>query len=250
MIEKSTRVRTVPGWISRWLPPSADPAKVREFASLAGTRFDEVQSIVFAPFPYGPDELLVVLSDDVPFVPVINGEIIALVPPDVRVTCFRHRELFELAIPGMVNPIMMDTYPISAFWLRYASELLYGADVREDIPAAAWTQQQASRSIYMAIDPGRQNNTISCVVRQDYSSLCENIKTVVLLSILAALLTRGEWHVEPESIIDRFLEAFPDFSVTIDQLEKALEAGSDEEAYHLLFVYDVFLRRMLKEMYV
>lgn len=251
-MKKGTRVQTAPGWISRWLPLSADPVKVREFATRLGDEFDEVQSILFAPFPYGPDELLVVLSDQATFVPLIQGRIMALDPPDVRVTCHRHRELFELTMPGLVNPIMTDTYAISAFWLRYTSEVLYGEDVREAIPVRAWTRQDAARPIIVAMDVGRQNLVLMPVVNRNYEQLGYSITAIVVLSMLAALLTRGEWWVEPESIVNRFRDAFPSIRETIDRLDEALEPDvfGDEEAYHLVFIFDSFLRRMLKEMYL
>lgn len=91
---------------------------------------------------------------------------------------------------------------------------------------------------------------LSRIIKGKYEGAVIYAKSVFIMTALAALLTRGEWCINPDELFDRFLVAFPAANDSIRQVEEALGPGpiGEEEACHLLYLYDVFLRVMLEEL--
>jgi hypothetical protein len=242
-MDKPFEATPVPAWVSRWMVPSADPGDISSFVGRVVATDMATESVMYAPFPYGPDELLVVLPDDAVSVPEIYGKLSAFAPSSVRLTCLRKRELFELGIGGYVAPSMTATYGVSAFWLRYGSSLMQGTDSRDLIPVRAWTQQEAKLTGLLAVY-FRHHVTHANLVRHGANRLATAVSRAIGLMMLSALFVVHPRCVTPSELETLFAHTYPVVAPHAEELAAALEGEplDDENCYHISFLYDRFLR--------
>lgn len=186
---------------------------VAEFAARVSERVGaRVESVLRYPHPFTGGGLVVVFADDAGFLPDLIAEVYGCAPPrGLALHCLRLSELHELSMPGLFQPPESVNEQTSLpYYLKYKGALLAGRDVRDEVvlprdARAVLDHHLEACAVYL-----RAHGVLRWLAKREYRLLFEQLDRHLRSLMATALLTRGQWEVEAETVPELFRLAFAD----------------------------------------
>jgi hypothetical protein len=215
-----------------------------------------VESIVYYPYAFAGEGLLIVLNENVGFVPNAVAKIYSCVPPRIQLYCLRKHELFQLSMPGQFldsDRAALNDHPHVAFGVKYKSSLLYGADIRGRIRLPSDARDLLKIHIERGVFYLRNSRILQLLMKKKYLALIEELDKHLRHIMMTALLTNDEWAVNGETVPALFQALYPDKALKQIWMEfDALLSGaevSDEvlyrrRAFEAVWLFESFLKRL------
>jgi hypothetical protein len=215
-----------------------------------------VESIVYYPYAFAGAGLLIVLNENAGFFPNAVAKIYSCVPPGIKLFCLQKHELFQLSIPGqfldLVRGVPSD-HPHVAFWVKYKSSLLYGADIRDHIRLPSDTRELLKIHIERCIFYLRNTRILQLLMEKKYLALIEELDKHLRHVMMTALLANDEWAVNGETVPALFQTLYPDnalkqiwmeFNALLSGVEVSDEVLNRERAFEAVWLFESFLKRL------
>ena len=179
--------------------------RVQEFASRVIDRLEgRIESITAYSHPFTNGGLVIVFKDEAGFVPDLIAEVYDCDPPNITLYCLRRAELFQISSPGVFGwPNPLEEKPLLAYRVKFGGQAIYGRDIRGEIAVpdkpALLLEPQVQRCKQFI-----RNWMLDQFRRKNYAGIIKEMNRQTKYLMAIALLARGEWDVEAESIPDRF----------------------------------------------
>lgn len=176
----------------------------------AGRRRQHLESILYYPHPFTPGGLIFVFEDEVELLNLI-ADVYQEAPTGLSLHCLRHRELFELALPGIfAPPLQVNERPHLPYWLKHKGLVLYGRDLRQEVQPATEPRMLLAGHIGGCMDYLRRYGILTLLIEDRYSKLLQILEREMKYLMATALLIHNEWDVNLETIPEHFWRFFPD----------------------------------------
>ena len=209
-------------------------------------RLAPVSVIEFA-HPMGFQGLLVVLSrsahaakDTIPAV-YAGGQQLAI-------TCIWQDETPLLALPNSLYPHLSAI----ANWMKYRSRLLFGQEVRNDIPDSLLRPDLLTWHLEQLRLHARNHVILRLLMENRFDTLRVELAHLSCLTQMSALLSAGDWEVTYQSAKTRFGRQYADSpaSLALKNLEcglavsqQAAREQSSDDIYHVVWLFEEFIRQ-------
>jgi hypothetical protein len=163
----------------------------------------------------------------------------------MNVICVRRSELFQLSLPSP------DAAAFSLpYWIKETGHLLWGRDVRPEIPFPKSNRQLLAYHIDWI--HASRHRILSYLVQRRYSDLKRYLRRERTLLICTALLQRQVWRVYPETVAKQFAGTYadPDLERNIREfsLVSRMQSDCDEEqrrlAHKCVWLFERFVTRL------
>lgn len=214
-----------------------------------------VESVILYEHPFTKGGLVIVFDDD-------EEDLIGLIadvyrhplPHGLSLHCLRRDELFELSMPGIFTlSFRINEHPHLPFYVKHKSALLYGRDLRDEVVPFTDPRVLLDNHIEGCQTNLRTLGICRWLLRGQHLVLIEELDKQMRYLMGTALLTRGEWEVDMESLPGRFGAAFADRPLQATWHGYAELAGSGGEAdeatgrrraFEAVWLFESFLRRL------
>lgn len=177
---------------------------------LAGQLRDHLISVLYYPHPFGEGGFVAVFEDGRGGFVDLVARAFSCVPPGTHLTCVRRSELRELSLPIHSWLDATNRHIPLPFWLRHSGVVLYGADVRDEIPLPPDPVALLDVHIEVTLHYMRNHIILGKCVRGDYEGLIRRLDSQMRRLMATALLARGEWDVSSDAAPGRFFRAGAD----------------------------------------
>jgi hypothetical protein len=193
---------------------SVNPADIQAYVDrLVARAGGNLESVVLSPFPFCGSQLLVVCRGNVPYLHEVMVAATLCDPPDVLTHWIRGSELRELSLPFGAVAVWFwwkqaGEYPGWSYWLRNRGTVLYGRDVRAEIPLPRDTRAMLEAFLAGSITYNRALLPVPFLIQQRYGELVEILSRLCRRLMATGLLLRDQWEIEEGTVLDRFSCAF------------------------------------------
>lgn len=168
------------------------------------------------PHPFSKGGFLIVIKHDVDSLLKCVADIYRCLPPlGKSMNILRRSELSQLALPGLYAwPYFVNERPHLPYLLRHKADLLYGSDIREEIPAPgdprlALMQHVEACKLYV-----RSQGVVKWLSQHEYMLLIRELDNHFRYLMATALLMFNHWDVEFESLPEQFSSYFANHPAT------------------------------------
>jgi hypothetical protein len=175
-----------------------------------------IESVVFSPLPFIEGQLLVVCAEEAMFIPDLVAAAASCDPPKVAFHWLRGSELWQLALPLGVAAYTSDRtggYPGFSYWLRHEGRVLWGRDLRPSIPLPPDPRRLLRAHLLASITWVRNHTILRYLERRCYTLLIEELGEHTRHLAATALLVRGLWRVQPDTVFTLLGSSFDDPSL-------------------------------------
>jgi hypothetical protein len=229
-------------------------ASITEFAKSVVDRLGEqIECILYYPHPFHVGGVVVVLRDDSePFL-YFASEVYSCARMGISLHCLRQAELFKLSLPGIfVLPNPVSEHLHLALWLKQRGVVLYGRDVRDEIPSPINQHLLLKIHIEACQHSIRPGLILLCLMGKAYSELIDVMNAQVRYLMATALLMRGIWDVSMETVPAHFESLYKDEQmneisqklVSLYQVDPTNEYACRKAAYESVWLFESFLRHL------
>lgn len=212
---------------------------------------DRVESLMSYPHPFSKGGFLIVVRDDVDSFLECVADIWRCLPPlGKAVHVLRPSELSELGLSGLHTwPLFVNEHPHLPHLLRHKGELLYGADIREQLPPpcaprVALEQHVEACKLFM-----RSQGLLRWLSQPDYALVFRQLDFHFRYLMATALLQFEEWDVDFENVSERFTLQFANHpsTKTWQEFQCIARGSSDSRAAALeaAWLFECFLRQVV-----
>ncbi len=222
----------------------------RLLANLGG----QVESILFYPHPFSEGGVIIVFCDGAQStLELVSKVYLSNPPPPLALYCLRREELFTLSLPGLFQlPDLVSEHLYLAYWLKHKGTVLYGSDLRDQISLPPNPKALLDLHIEACLHSVRTYHILQHLVNKEYSALIERLLQMTRSLMSTALLTRGHWDVQLETIPTQFDEVFADSQaqkIWADLLDLEKVAAEDkraarQSAFEAAWLFECFIRRI------
>lgn len=232
---------------------------IAEFVeSYAAPLSGRVVSVVRYEHPFTQGGLVIVFDDGESDVLGLIGEVYRHgPPPGLSLHCLRREELFQLSTPGIFTlPLEVNEHPHLPFYVRHKGVVLFGHDIRGEVEPHADARVLLDNHIEGCMTNFRTLGIMSWLHRRQYLRLVGELDKQLRYLMATALLVRGEWEVEFDSLPQRFDARFADARLKAtwqdyaDLRARAEGAGESDEAaqrasaFEAVWLFESFMRRL------
>ncbi len=211
------------------------------------------ESVLYYPHPFNRGGFVVVLPDE--GVDLLERLVSAYAgaPPDVMVTVLRRSELAELSYPGMFVPTDVNPRVHLALWLKHKGSVLFGADLREEIPEPETDPGLLLEAHLAGCALSLRSAVLERLLEGKYLALVRELDRQARYLMATALRARDEWDVDLETLPERFARVFADAALrdafagvaaVRERMESSPDAESRDLALEAVWSVDRFVRRL------
>jgi hypothetical protein len=230
--------------------------EIKGFAKRVAARLPEqVESIIYYPHPFTHGGIVIVFNDSIGFLPDYVSEIYRCLPlPHLSIHYLRSSELFQLALPGLFTmPAAINEQPHLALSLKHKGTVLYGRDLREEVPvptnpAAVLNNHIEGCRVHLPL-----HGWLRWLGNREYLALLEELDRQVRYLLATALLLHNQWDVEMENLPEQFGHYFADhparqvcdqFFALRERVEAADEDSLRARAFEAVWLFESLLREL------
>lgn len=221
-------------------------------AGLTESDSGNLASVLRYPHPFSAGGLVVVFDDRAGSYSKLHAAITRAVPPQCALSVVKRTHLFVLALPRIDFAFPPFEYPHMVFFLKHRGEILYGEDVRGEIPPLSGAKYALEHILDIMACWFRDHGILRDLQQRAYQSLIDNIDMRLRFLMSVALLVRcGEWDVEAETVAPRFFteirddelkEIWRDFEGLGQEVGVQEEEGSRSAAFRAAWLFEAFSR--------
>jgi hypothetical protein len=184
--------------------------KINQFAERVTADTDIVDSIMAYPHPFTNGGVVVVFNKAAGSYSQLHSTVVRAVPPTGEMHIVKRSDLFLLSIPRF-SPLAPLDYPHMVFFLKSRGRLVYGEDLREDIPNPSCIDSMLIHLLDTTACWFRAHNILHGLATYAYASLIEAIDARLRFLMAITLLCRsGKWDVQASSVPADFFSEFAD----------------------------------------
>lgn len=228
-----------------------DTTDLQQFTQ-ALQRHGAVESILAYPHPLHPGGLIVFAAARGDAWLDLVGEAYRLVPQTATLHCLRPSESELLAQPGLFAPPMaVNEFPHLLFWLLHRGQVLYGKDVRPELPAPRVHPYLLAAHVDACTDTLRRYGILPLLLSGHFPQLVEMLALEARRLMTTALLMQQQWDVSLETVPGLFLSSLPDPQLADlwQQLcalsqQAASQGASEEDAARAVWLFESFRARL------
>jgi hypothetical protein len=231
-------------------------ASITEFAeAVVGRLGEQVESVLYYPHPFHVGGVVVVLRDDCESLLDSVSEVYSCAQLRISLHCLRRAELFKLSLPGMfVLPNPVSEHLHLAMWLKHRGVVLYGRDLRDEIPPPINQHLLLNIHIEACQHSVRPGIILTSLMTKTYPQLIDWMNMQARYLMATALLVRGVWDVSMETIPAQFESLYRDDQMrevsqklaSLYQVDPANEHACRRAAYESVWLFESFLRQLRK----
>ncbi len=220
-------------------------------ARLTGRDSGNVASVLRYPHPFSAGGLVVVFDDPAGSYSKLHAAVTRAVPPQGALYVVKRADLFVLAL--QIRPTGFE-YPHMVFFLKHRGEILYGEDLRGEIPPLSTTKYMLEHVLDVMACWFRDHGILHNLQQGAYQSLIDEIDMRLRFLMSVALLARcGEWDIEADSVPARFFaeirddqlkEVWREFEGLRQEVGAQEEEGSRSAAFEAAWLFEAFFRRL------
>ena len=201
--------------------PEAVTGFVDRLIHATGTK---VVSLVYSPLPFTEGQLLTVCAEEGCFIPEVVTSAYGCDPPELVFHWLRASELRQLAMPLGVGTFFAKNsggYAGHSYWLKHEGEVLWGADVRSEIPVPENPRELLRSHLLASTTWTRNHKVLNGLANGSYSLLIEALGEHTRRRAATALLLRGVWRVTQETVFHELRSSFgePELQMVCSELE-------------------------------
>ncbi len=229
-------------------------ASIVAFADSVINRLGEqVESILYYPHPFHIGGIVIVLKDDGASFMDVASDLYRCANVRVSLHCLRRSELFKLSLPGMfVLPNPVSEHLHLAPWLKHRAVILYGLDLRDEIPPTINQHLLLNIHIEACQHSLRPGIILLYLMTKSYSQLIEEMNMQVRYLMATALLVRDVWDVSMQTIPAQFESMYEDEQAkeivlkleSLYQIDPANEYACRKAAHESVWLFETFLQRL------
>lgn len=211
-----------------------------------------VASILRYPHPFSAGGLVVVFDDLAGSYSKLHAAVTRAIPPQGALYVVKRADLFVLALQIEAFPPF--EYPHMVFFLKHRGEILYGEDLRGEIPPLSAAKYTLEHMLDMMACWFRDHGILRDLQQGAYQSLIDQIDMRLRFLMSVALLARcGEWDIEADSVPARFFagirddqlkEIWKNFEGLRQEVGAQEEKGSRSAAFEAAWLFETFSRRL------
>ena len=217
---------------------------------------DEIESILYYPHPLCNGGIVIVLKKEVRNTESVVDAItkaFRFIPPDLSLHCLREDELFELALPAFTWLHVVNRRLLLPFWLKYRGVLLYGKDVRAQLPEPPDPHVLLALHIEACVHFLRNHAILGLLMRNEYLQLIRRLNWQMRCLMSTALLVYSEWDVTIEDVPRRFAWRYQNqelLSTAVELNGLMVDTDSSDEekcrdaAYEAVWFFERFIREL------
>lgn len=191
-----------------------EDATTRSFAvRIARNKSNRLTSVLRYRHPFSEGGLAIVFASGPEPYSSLHAAISRAEPPTCYVSVLKRADLFLLAMPR-IEPFSQHEYPHIAYYLKHRGEVLYGQDLRSEIPEATGLEHWLEGILDHTACWFRNHDILGRLQREEHLALFEamDARLRYLLSVVL-LAERGEWDVAMSSVPDRCTEVIRDDAI-------------------------------------
>jgi len=233
----------------------ATTEKIRFTAKVIARFRNELESLMYYPHPFTTGGFVIVFKDEVEkFLDCVTGIFECAPPQGLSIHCVRRSELFELALPGKyIMPGIVDEQKHLALYLKHKGSLLYGLDLREEIPVPNNYGVMLDNHLDAMTSQVRPHVLLKWLARKEYLLLIDEIDNQFRYLMGTALLAHGVWDITMQSLPHLFAQYFENQPVTeiwssFNSIRKELDNKDDAvcraAAFETAWLFESFLREL------
>jgi hypothetical protein len=206
-----------------------------------------VESVLYYPHPLTEGGLIVVLANDTGDLLDLVGTAHQKAPPGLSLHCLRHRELFQLTLPGIfAPPFSVNERPHLSYFLKYKGAVLFGQDCREVIQPTADPNTLLIGHIEGCMDSLRRYGILPALLRREYDELAAMLEQELIHLMSTALLLHNQWDISVDNLPELFWQYFPneqlnDIWQQFGKSRQQINETPSESAYHMVWLFERFL---------
>lgn len=217
---------------------------------------DEIESILYYPHPFCNGGIVVVFRSEVRDPESVVDAItkaFRFIPPDLSLHCLRADELFELALPAFTWLHVVNRRLLLPFWLKYRGVLLYGNDIRAQLPEPPDPNVLLALHIETCVHFLRNHGILGLLMRNEYLQLIRRLNWQMKCLMTTALLVYGEWDVTIEQVPLRFAWRYQNEKLLSTAFKlnylMSIKNSTDAEqcrdaAYEAVWLFERFVREL------
>lgn len=214
---------------------------------------EQVESILYYPHPFHVGGIVIVLKDDDASSIDLASEIYRRANVRISLHCLRRSELFKLSLPGMfVLPNPVSEHLHLAPWLKHRGVILYGLDLRDEIPSTINRHLLLNIHIEACQHSLRPGIILTGLMTGAYSRLIAEMNMQVRYLMATALLVKDVWDVSMATIPAQFQSLYEDEQAkeivrkleSLYQIDPANEYACRKAAYEAVWLFESFLQCM------
>jgi hypothetical protein len=230
--------------------------EIKGFAERVAARLPgQVESIIYYPHPFTLGGIVIVFNGSVGFIPESVSEIYrCLPPPYLSLHYLRTSDLFQLALPGLFTmPAAINEHPHLALSLKYKGTVLYGRDLRDEVPVPANLPAVLDNHIEGCRVHLPLHGWLRWLGNREYLALLEELDRQTRYLLATALLLHNQWDVEMENLPEQFRRYFANQPVlqVCDEffaLREGVDAGDEDSlratAFEAVWLFESLLREL------
>ena len=211
-----------------------DDAVMRPFvARLADSAPDRLLSVLQYQHPFSEGGLAIVFANGPEPYSSLHAAVSRAKPPRCYVAVLKRADLFLLALPR-IEPFSQHEYPHIAYCLKHRGEVLYGQDLRSEIPDAMGLEHWLEGVLDHTACWFRNHDILGRLQREEHLALFgamdQRLRFLMSVVLLAEV---GEWDVALASLPDRCRDLIRDDAIhehwrAFDALHREVAAAGDE----------------------
>lgn len=179
---------------------------LKDFAgSISGRRGNDIVAILYSPQPFTQGEVFIICDDEVESAAELLTWANAFYNKPYRLYCLREKELWELAEAHWFIPSGNTYFPNPAYTLRTLGVVLYGTDVRDQIPLPKKPEHFLQAQIEGSRFYVRNHQILSRLTKRDYIGLLEHLTKQFHFLMASAIVTKVPDGFMEKDIEDKFV---------------------------------------------
>lgn len=206
-----------------------------------------VESVLHYPHPLTGGGLIVGLTNDASDLIDLVGAVYQEAPPGLSLHCLRHRELFQLALPGIfAPPFSVNERPHLPYFLKHKGSVLFGQDWRGAIQPTTDPGVLLIGHIEGCMDSLRRYGILPALLQRKYDELAAMLRQELIYLMSTALLLHNQWDINLANLPDLFWQYFPDERLNeiwrqFGKSRQRMNEAPSESAYHMVWLFERFL---------
>lgn len=219
------------------------------FAKLfARKRGDDIECILFSPQPFTPGEVFIISKNNINSTVELLSYANTLYQLKYRLYCLRKEELWELGAAHWFIPSGGTYFPSPAYTLRSLGVILYGVDLRDQIPLPERPEHFLLAHIEGCRFYVRNHQILKRLTTRDYAGLIDRMIEqfhYLMASAVVIKTTEGFLEQELEKIFARVFAGTRALHVWVEFRDSVIGAKPDREAaFETVWLFECFMRAL------